>query len=462
MVQIDNLCEKIDVMFYDESFYEDEDENDENTEDDVHSFFLNNLSEEEEEDLQSMIEEHINDYLEENMIHYSEENFTENLIEEISQQTLDYFQMHNICNEKDREYLEEYIEQLLQHVYAYNQITRRHGIDPDQDIPEKSLDHLMVAEPHEQRSAEWYEFRHNLFTASNIWKLFSTECQYNSLVYEKCQPLKTSCDGGNFGTNNMHSAAHWGVKYEPVSAEIYKMKTGAQLMELGCIPHPKYSFLGASPDGIVKNSPRKGRMLEIKNPVNRKITGIPSEAYWIQMQIQMEVCDLDACDFVETEFKEYNDETEFWEDQGDHEDFHKGVLLRGLDTCGTISPHYELYPIQQELNRENIHLWMQTKIQENTSKHHPQFTYDLLYWKLNVYSCVTILRNKIWFAFALPTIREAWSTVLKERRDGCEHRAPKKKIRNLMPCMYFDVHKLENTEDDPTQYAQYDGMLEDF
>ena len=447
MVQIDQLCEKVDIMFYDESFHEDEDENDENTEEDEPPFFLDNLTEEEEDDVQSMIEEHIHDYLEENMIHYSHENFTENLIEEISEQILDYFQIHNICKECDKEYLEEYIEQILHQVYTCNQLPKRHGIDAHEEIPEKSLDHLTVAEPHEQRSVEWYEFRHNLFTASNIWKLFSSECQYNSLVYEKCQPLKTSCECGGFGTNNIYSAAHWGVKYEDVSAEIYKMKTGAELMELGCIPHPKYSFLGASPDGIVKNSPNKGRMLEIKNPVNRKITGIPSEAYWIQMQIQMEVCDLDACDFVETEFKEYTDETEFWEEDGVNEPIHKGVLLRCLDPGGTMSPHYELYPIQQELTRENIHLWMETKIQEKNSQHPIQFSYDLLYWRLNVYSCVTVLRNKIWFAFALPMIREAWNVVLKEREEGCEHRAPKKKIRNLAPCIYFDVHKLENTEE---------------
>jgi hypothetical protein len=45
-------------------------------------------------------------------------------------------------------------------------------------------------------------------------------------------------------------------------------------------------------------------MLEIKNISNRIIDGIPKEEYWVQMQIQMETCDLDECDFVETRFKE--------------------------------------------------------------------------------------------------------------------------------------------------------------
>jgi hypothetical protein len=52
-------------------------------------------------------------------------------------------------------------------------------------------------------------------------------------------------------------------------------------------------------------------MLEIKNVVNREINGIPIEEYWIQTQLQMQVCDCDECDFLETSFKEYEDEDAF-------------------------------------------------------------------------------------------------------------------------------------------------------
>ena len=42
-----------------------------------------------------------------------------------------------------------------------------------------------------------------------------------------------------------------------------------------------------------------------KNPTTRKLSGTPKKEYWIQMQLQMEVWDLDECDFLETVFKEY-------------------------------------------------------------------------------------------------------------------------------------------------------------
>ena len=72
--------------------------------------------------------------------------------------------------------------------------------------------------------------------------------------------------------------------------------------EFGCIKHDKYNFIGASPDGI--NLPRKdesfGRDAPRNCVVNRDITGIPKEDYWIQTHLQMETCDLEYCDFLET------------------------------------------------------------------------------------------------------------------------------------------------------------------
>jgi hypothetical protein len=41
-------------------------------------------------------------------------------------------------------------------------------------------------------------------------------------------------------------------------------------------------------------------------------SGIPTDNYWIQMQFQMEVCDLDECDFFETRMK--ISEEEFYAD----------------------------------------------------------------------------------------------------------------------------------------------------
>jgi hypothetical protein len=324
-----------------------------------------------------------------------------------------------------------------------------------------------------QRTTEWYEYRNKILTASNIWKVFGSECQRNSLIYEKCsayiemlhrQPLpystinsfgggaaevkpeffgtkcrefettlkvrkteshpsevdnfSTSCSEKNIypsfseassevkcikfksssersvdekefavacegklksssnlsvgepqlavackekltntvddplnfsttrsekfslqNTENVGSSLHHGKKYEPLSAIIYEIEYNTKIDDFGCITHKKYPYIGASPDGINvdENTNRYGRMLEIKNITNREINGIPKEEYWVQMQIQMETCDLDECDFVETRFKEYENEEKFYEDIETSSDLFKTAHLPSQDTTNSFS-----------------------------------------------------------------------------------------------------------------------------
>ena len=88
----------------------------------------------------------------------------------------------------------------------------------DSDIKSK-LTWLKTFPNHPQRTADWYAQRHNLFSASNLWKLFGTQSQYNSLIYEKCNDVKKVEFEGDVLTPN---ARNWGVKYEPVSVMVYE------------------------------------------------------------------------------------------------------------------------------------------------------------------------------------------------------------------------------------------------
>ena len=83
----------------------------------------------------------------------------------------------------------------------------------------------------EQRTKEWYTFRHELITASNLWKIFGTDAQYNSLIYEKCLPLKLDENNTNSSVNIL-SPLHWGQKYEPLSVMIYEEKYNTKIEDL--------------------------------------------------------------------------------------------------------------------------------------------------------------------------------------------------------------------------------------
>jgi putative phage-type endonuclease len=289
---------------------------------------------------------------------------------------------------------------------------------------EKQLYILCNSLQHEQRSPEWYEYRHGLVTASNAYKMFGSQRQQDSLIYEKCQPIKIfSSQVSEF------SPLHHGQKYEPVSIALYEKKYDTTVGEFGCIQHSTLPFLGASPDGI--NTQRDhclyGRMLEIKNVVSREITGIPKLEYWVQMQLQMETCNLEETDFLETKFVEYADESAFLKDTcGTANPFldNKGVLLQFVDD-GRYS--YKYMPLDVQ-NYETFLMWREDMLLQRGVG---TFT-KTIFWKLEVFSCVLVPRNKQWFESNIPRMTAFWEIVKREKTEGCEHRAPNKKPKSTL------------------------------
>jgi putative phage-type endonuclease len=296
----------------------------------------------------------------------------------------------------------------------------------DKDAVKTHLNKLQCANPLVQRTAEWYQFRHNLITASNIWKAVGSEANQNSLILEKCKPMAT--ESYETTSVNTDSPMHWGVKYEPLTVMLYEHRNQCKVGEFGCIQHPAHPFIGASPDGIVvtEESSAYGRMLEIKNVVSREITGVPKMDYWVQMQTQMEVCNLNECDFVETQFKEYDevDEELFYKNK--HQYLYNGVILYFIKSdFADGKPHYVYMPFNIGLNKCAIGEWTNQIKQEMKDTH---ILFKRIYWYCEAYSCVLVKRNRPWFEMALPKIQELWNTVEKERITGYEHRKPKKRV----------------------------------
>ena len=268
-----------------------------------------------------------------------------------------------------------------------------------------------------QRTPEWYLFRHNLLTASSIWKVFGTQSSKNQLICEKCAPYT------KYRQPFLDSPLHWGQKYEPVSVMFYESLYDTTIKEFGCIKHSKYPYIGASPDGVNNNplNPRYGRMLEIKNIVSRVINGIPKSEYWIQMQIQMETCDLNECDFLETKFIEYENEEEFYADGSitfGIDNKLKGIMIL-FSNMGNY--HYEYAPLF--ISKEDFDLWEEQVLEKNSN----MVWIQNIFWKLDKYSNILVLRNKLWFNSALPIITEFWNIICQEKIMGFEHRKPKKK-----------------------------------
>lgn len=301
---------------------------------------------------------------------------------------------------------------------------------PNGLIIDTKLAHIRAKPQPDQRTSEWYKFRHDLLTASNAWKAFESQACINQLIYEKCKPLQQSPSPEKEHVNTA-SPMHWGQKYEPVSRMVYEHMYKTRVADFGCLQHDVHAFLGASPDGINVDpaSQRYGRMLEIKNVVNRDITGIPKKEYWIQMQLQMETADLNECDFLETQFAE--------EDEDEDEDVNPSNNRTNALFTGTMiyfmkggKPWYEYEPIG--FNRDESDAWFNEAMERNQA----HMWMKTIRWRLEKMSCVLVLRNPLWFQHAIGVLDNLWQTIVKERGNpqGCEHRAPKRRTNpNLNP-----------------------------
>ena len=419
------------TQVYIDDLIEDDDEDDASSITSAAELMISFSGEEERERVECDVHHFIADFVEANAIRFSKPDFHLEIIEACIDAFAIAFQSH------EQAAVYDWLDDLVQDFFSFGVCPPRSRTftmqqqSPHLDRLSDIIDQLRQIPQPKQRSRAWYQFRHNVMTASSVGKcLIGSDAMRNSLIYEKCQPLKFDGDGG---ATNFESPMHWGQKYEPLTVLIYEQKHGTKVGEFGCIQHPFLSCLAASPDGINidPKSPLYGRMLEIKNIVNRDITGVALEMYWIQMQIQMEVCGLEVCDFLETRFKEYWDADTFWDAaEGDEAPDYMGVMLLFLDA--KLQGHrYEIMPLDVGLDEFTVQEWIAaTQDRLRTSGWR---LYQTIYWYLDEYSCVTVDRNRLWFAAAKPVIEETWSTILRERMEGYEHRAPKKATATSSP-----------------------------
>jgi len=162
-----------------------------------------------------------------------------------------------------------------------------------------------------QHSADWYAQRTHRLTASEFAQVL--DGRRGALLRSKVLP-PVSATGDSFMAmkpiaiaqiDGEMSATLWGHRFESVTRAIYEQELagpGTVNDTLGRFQHPTVPWLSASPDGVVISGTRAGRLVEIKSPKTRQPGEFVPSDYYAQMQIQMEVCDAEAVDFVEAQF----------------------------------------------------------------------------------------------------------------------------------------------------------------
>lgn len=129
------------------------------------------------------------------------------------------------------------------------------------------------------------------FTASEIYTLtgkgqYKTRSQYIGEVSGK---LERKFSG------NVHTSR--GQRLEPSVRQRYEREHNVNVVEIGFLVPKWCPFIGVSPDGVMQEG-----CIEIKCPVSiwpeLKNEGMIKPEHYAQMQMTMEICDRDWCDYL--------------------------------------------------------------------------------------------------------------------------------------------------------------------
>jgi putative phage-type endonuclease len=296
-----------------------------------------------------------------------------------------------------------------------------------------------------QRSVEWFSARKCKVTASSAASLLNkTEQECGS--YVKQYGLEETFDYNGKCTNSYSSfdqfkmdktiqpefktnvACAWGVKYEQIATDIYMIMKDTIVIEFGLLAHDTINWLAASPDGITT----EGVMLEIKCPYRRKITGIPLFVYWNQCQLQLEVCDLEVCDFFEVELVEVASVSEIIDDSlCEKIPDYKGCVIQIETVPDSLEDRKYIYPDRHLINNiPALNTWAEETIisamdiknlivleqKENhilcRDQRYKKYIFKTVFWRTQTISCVPIHRDREWFKNVEPIMKDRWDQIM--------------------------------------------------
>ena len=259
-----------------------------------------------------------------------------------------------------------------------------------------------------QRTEAWYKQGKCVLTASEFATLYGSERAVRQLAVQKAQLAAVQ-----HSTNRLACLTHemgpfdWGIRFEPVVKLLLEARWGAKIMDSGRLLHPTDSLLAASPDGLILESTepeRIGRLLEIKCPITREITGTIPFEYWCQMQIQMEVTGIDECEYVEVKLD--------------------SITAKKADLSGA-NPDGFVWLFQNPTTCEMFYAYTE----EQKAFYEGLDLIETIPWRLNKIFTKTVVRDRGWFQGTASMRQQFWETVEKVRKGELVAFEPKQKLK---------------------------------
>ena len=264
-------------------------------------------------------------------------------------------------------------------------------------IRKEKLKKLKLLELPDQRSPEWYAMRKEMLTASSVASAIG-KCHFTT----REELILSKIEDKPYESNPI---TEWGVKYEDIAILFYEELYNVKVLDFGLIPHPTFKAFGASPDGICDdtgNDAYVSRMVEIKCPPKRKFTKTCPPHYLMQVQGQLEVCDLDHCDFFQVKIEDYENYDDYVKDIFVDDDiilpgrtylnYPKGVTV-SYRKKGELKLTY-LYP-SLNMTNEGYNDWIKEKKIEIINNGDEYV--ESKWWKITRFECTLIKRDYNWW-----------------------------------------------------------------
>ena len=309
---------------------------------------------------------------------------------------------------------------------AHHELIIETSLEP---VAEQQLQQLVLQRQTPQHATEWYAEKSECLTASEIHDIFSGS--RGALLRRKVALYRSKGSDASVDDNGISRstvsvsqpdgnmmATYWGHRFEPIIRRIYEEEKAGRdtvLDGLGRFRHADTAFewLRASPDGLVMRGPLAGRLVEIKAPKTRIPDDLVPSEYWIQMQMQAEVLNLDAVEFVEGQFQQRHKSAMTAEDwitftsakwKGELMVVNRAKSGWGLDNYPELEYIYsdpvrdasDLKPLSSDSNEGEV-------LEESC-------------WWLTGFFPRTVLRDREWWeSVALPQAQAFWAEYLEAR-----------------------------------------------
>jgi putative phage-type endonuclease len=318
------------------------------------------------------------------------------------------------------EYSRELLIQTMRHLKMTLQYVEASSITINQERLEKTFERLYSFQGISQRSEQWFQVRHNILSAStckNVLAVNLEEKKGMRFIHDRLRDAQVF--SGSFNIDKPDAPMVRGTRYEPILRDLYEKLNDCKVEEFDCVIHRDIPFIGASPDGIIVSGNHCGRMLEIKCPMPDsaiKDGEVVRIEYWYQMQVQMEVCELEECDYFRVVVRDFPTIMEM-------KVFLMDIPEEEIVLFGTVWSHPETGKHGKGSYGKWIsqfsHSYLERQIGKNLS---PQDIQSIIYrhyviLKKDIFQWL-VRRNRDWFYDVyLPQAEEVWEEILRGRED---------------------------------------------